>query len=132
MTMRLDLLSGPLAGMHVEARGELTVGRGPGNSLLLDDLKVSRHHATLLSERGRLTIVDAGSRNGTWVNDERIREERALRDGDRVRIGGSEMRVVAGRAAEAVPEALAADAAGGSWGGVTVADRRALPGAERE
>jgi pSer/pThr/pTyr-binding forkhead associated (FHA) protein len=107
--MRLELLSGPLAGMQVDASGTLTVGREPGCTLLLDDLKVSRRHATLFGEHGRLSIIDTGSRNGTWVNDERIASPRALRDGDRVRIGGSEMRVVAGPPAVPTLETLLAE-----------------------
>jgi pSer/pThr/pTyr-binding forkhead associated (FHA) protein len=124
--VRLDILSGPLGGTQVEAVTQLTVGRGPGNTLLLDDLKVSRHHATLVADHGHLIVVDAGSTNGTWVNDERVVERRTLRDGDRLRIGGSEMRVVASPAASPASQhpTVIADA---PWRGTAVTSGPGFP-----
>jgi pSer/pThr/pTyr-binding forkhead associated (FHA) protein len=101
--MRLGAISGPHTGRIVEVHGELTVGRDPGCLLRLDDPKVSRRHATLEPSRGGITITDEGSLNGTWVNDDRIADSRALAAGDRVRIGGSEFIVDDGSGSSELP-----------------------------
>lgn len=63
-----------------------TVGRGVDNTIVLDGDGVSRRHARF-ERRGEVWwVVDGGSTNGTYVNDEQVREG-PLRRGDRVRIG---------------------------------------------
>ena len=52
--------------------GELGVGRGDDNEILLLDDHVSRRHATLHTEHGVVWLRDLGSANGTFVNGERI------------------------------------------------------------
>lgn len=69
--------------------GGLEIGRSPENDLIVEDDDVSRFHARLLFENGSLWIRDAGSRNGVFVNDKRIPEHKALKVGDRVRIGST-------------------------------------------
>lgn len=71
----------------------LTVGRGAEADLRLQDPEVSRLHAVLERIAGTWTVWDEGmSRNGTFVNDERVLGRRRLHDGDRVRMGRSIMR----------------------------------------
>lgn len=65
----------------------MTVGRLDGNDVPLFDDSVSRLHAVLESRSGTWCLRDMSSRNGTWVNGERLFAERALRDGDEIRIG---------------------------------------------
>jgi pSer/pThr/pTyr-binding forkhead associated (FHA) protein len=67
----------------------LSVGRGDTNGVPLPwDTEVSRLHAELECIAGEWTIVDDGlSRNGTFVNGNRISGRARLRDGDVVRIG---------------------------------------------
>ena len=67
----------------------LTVGRAPERDIRLDwDREVSRLHAELERVGRDWTVVDDGlSRNGTFVNGQRISGRRLLRDGDRLRIG---------------------------------------------
>jgi pSer/pThr/pTyr-binding forkhead associated (FHA) protein len=69
----------------------LTIGRGEANHVALEwDARVSRTHAALERLGADWTIVDDGlSRNGTWVNGERVTTRRRLRDGDVVRVGGT-------------------------------------------
>jgi S1-C subfamily serine protease len=50
------------------------------------DLEVSTRHALILYENGRWYVRDLGSRNGTWVNGERVRQTE-LRNGDRLMFG---------------------------------------------
>lgn len=67
----------------------LTVGRREGNDLALSwDEEVSRLHAELEQVGGEWTVVDDGlSRNGSWVNGERVQGRRRLRNGDELRFG---------------------------------------------
>ena len=67
----------------------VTIGRGPSNDISLSwDTEVSRVHAELERLGGEWTVVDDGlSRNGTWVNGERIAGRHRLRDADVVQVG---------------------------------------------
>jgi pSer/pThr/pTyr-binding forkhead associated (FHA) protein len=68
---------------------ELMVGRDEEADVRLDwDPHVSGLHAELRRAGGRWLVVDDGlSRNGTFVNDERVVGRRQLRDGDQLRLG---------------------------------------------
>jgi pSer/pThr/pTyr-binding forkhead associated (FHA) protein len=66
--------------------GSITIGRGPDNSIAIDNLAVSSHHAEIRSEQGQLVIEDLNSLNGTFVNNQRVKRS-ALKDGDVVLIG---------------------------------------------
>lgn len=77
---------------HVlDAAGRVTIGRSPQATIpLLADSSVSRLHALIEWVDTQWTIVDDGlSRNGTFVNGDRITGRRSLHDGDKVRIGES-------------------------------------------
>jgi ABC-type multidrug transport system ATPase subunit len=62
------------------------IGRAPDNDIVLDDLQVSRYHADLLLTPAGLRLVDLGTRNGTFVNGQRI-PEAGLRSGDLLSFG---------------------------------------------
>lgn len=78
----------------------LYIGRAPDNHLVVPDSTVSSRHAALWVEAGRAWIRDTGSRNGTFVNDERIRGATALADGDKVRLGSNTDLVARGHVEE--------------------------------
>lgn len=71
---------------------EITIGRDPSSTLPVDperDIAVSRHHAVIRWERGKLpvyTLTDLNSVNGTRVNGRRI-QSTELRAGDRIDLG---------------------------------------------
>jgi hypothetical protein len=73
----------------------LTVGRRPANDLALSfDANVSGVHGAFERTGGEWTIVDDGlSRNGSYLNGERILGHRRLRDGDLLRPGGDRARL---------------------------------------
>jgi pSer/pThr/pTyr-binding forkhead associated (FHA) protein len=73
----------------VELDGPLTIGRRPENGIALAwDTEVSRVHAQLERVGGDWALIDDGlSRNGSYVNGERVAGRRRLRDGDRLCFG---------------------------------------------
>ena len=74
---------GTLKGRVVRVpEGGLTLGRAPDNDIVVNDDGVSRYHARLLFEGGTLWLQDAGSRNGIFVNGNRVTDHRALKVGD--------------------------------------------------
>ncbi len=72
---------------RVTAAG-LTIGRGPENEVALADKLVSREHARLWIENGVLHLEDLGSRNGTLVNGEAVKQAELVQ-GDTVTLGES-------------------------------------------
>lgn len=64
----------------------VTIGRDPGNDIILRDAKVSRHHARIVYERGFYVMHDLSSSNGTFVNGRRIRVA-PLTDRAELRVG---------------------------------------------
>ena len=64
------------------------IGRTPGCQLYLNHPRISREHAEITAQDGRYFITDLGSRNGTYLNDQRLGSgRRRLRDGDEIRLG---------------------------------------------
>jgi hypothetical protein len=72
---------------------ELKIGRLPDNELVIDDPSVSKHHALLRWDNmaKRCSITDLGSRNGTLINAEFVRDANTLvSDGDMLCFGDAE------------------------------------------
>jgi len=69
---------------HLQTR--LTIGRAPESDIHLPDPSVSRHHALAYLEDEKAILEDMGSRNGTYVNEERIKKA-VLSSDDAVRVG---------------------------------------------
>ena len=88
MEVRLVVTSGKNAGQAVPVMGEqFFIGRADDCHLRPNTDLISRHHCVITVEDGFVTIRDLGSRNGTYVNDERIRGEEELNNGDKIKIG---------------------------------------------
>jgi hypothetical protein len=83
----------------------LTIGRAPDNNLVVNDVKASGHHAEILPDGQSYSIVDLGSSNGTFVNEQQISKgsPRLLKQGDTIRIGETTFSFV-----PAAPSSLAA------------------------
>lgn len=72
-------------------RAQFTIGRDPGSDIFLNDMTVSREHATLaVDSGGTVTVADVGSLNGTYVNGVCL-DKAELTDGDVVQIGTFQM-----------------------------------------
>ncbi|MBN2083791.1 MAG: FHA domain-containing protein [Anaerolineales bacterium] len=80
-------LTDPTGREHVLAEPATSIGRGVENDIVITSKRVSREHARLLRQNQVTVLEDAGSTNGTFLNDERIRESAELTDGDRISIG---------------------------------------------
>lgn len=83
----LLILAGPGTGEIFPVEHGDVIGRGPGCAVRLRASAVSRQHARLTFDAGKLFIEDLSSTNGTTVNGELVRSRRALSDGDRIAIG---------------------------------------------
>lgn len=69
--------------------GEVTVGRSLDNSIVLKDPYVSNMHARFVRKGTRFWVEDMGSKNGTLINNRRVRGRLPLRPGDMIVIGDS-------------------------------------------
>ena len=86
--MKLVAQGGPLAGQELPIdKPVLVLGRGAGCDILLQDQEVSRRHAEIHFAGGQVSITDANSRNGTFVNRMRVQGIKVLSPGDEIRVG---------------------------------------------
>lgn len=76
-------------------RGKLTIGRDPESDIFLNDITVSRAHAVVECVDNVVSVRDAGSLNGTYVNGELV-ESGVLSNGDVVQIGTFQMLFLSG------------------------------------
>lgn len=85
---RLRVEGGPNAGQEfaLTATGT-TIGRQDGNTIVLDDGRLSRQHARVDLGPEGLTLTDLGSANGTRVNGQRVSGTQPLHGGDRIQMG---------------------------------------------
>lgn len=87
----LTVITGPDRGKRFELGEDgSTIGRDVRNEIRLHDNEASRQHARLQRDASGISLVDLGSSNGTFVNGGPVTET-ALRTGDRIRIGQTEM-----------------------------------------
>jgi pSer/pThr/pTyr-binding forkhead associated (FHA) protein len=86
-TAVLIVRSGPQAGDRFALSASSTrLGRHPDSEIILDDITVSRRHAAIERTDEGYVVTDAGSLNGTYVNQERI-DRAVLHHGDELQVG---------------------------------------------
>lgn len=68
------------------------IGRSTENHLVTDDPFTSANHAMVIWRENHWWIEDLASHNGTYLNDERVAEPKALNSGDRIRVGETILR----------------------------------------
>ena len=76
-------------------RPTMIIGRSAGADVRVDHETVSRAHAELVVDGARVELRDLGSMNGTWVNDERVKDAR-LADHDLIKIGTTIFKFLSG------------------------------------
>ena len=89
-TLRILLPTGDLFDREI-TRVETQLGKNPRNDIMIADSSVSTTHALIRNEGGNYTVSDLGSRNGTYLNGERILEPRPLQHGDVIGLGLSKL-----------------------------------------
>lgn len=96
MDVQLRVLAGGNAGQTVKVVGpKFYIGRSADCQLRAKSDAISRYHCVLVIEDQTLVIGDLGSRNGTYVNGERLAgETRRLQAGDFLKIGPLEFEVL--------------------------------------
>ncbi|MGD0676578.1 MAG: DUF4388 domain-containing protein [Polyangiaceae bacterium] len=96
----LRFISGKYQGgeFPIAADRQVLIGRSSDLDMVLVEDMVSRKHARIAMQGDQIWIEDLGSTNGTFVNGEKIKRAR-LKEGDRVLIGTSILKVIASDAA---------------------------------
>lgn len=107
-TYALRFISGKYQGGEFPVRmdREIIIGRQSDLDMVLVEDMVSRKHAKITSDQGLIYIQDMGSTNGTFVNGEKVRQTQ-LKDGDRILIGTSIIKLVAVEGASPISEEVA-------------------------
>jgi DNA-binding response OmpR family regulator len=77
----------PTGREHFWTREAITIGRAVENDIVITSRRVSREHARVERQGQRMVLLDLGSTNGTYLNEERVLAPVELRDGDCVSIG---------------------------------------------
>lgn len=94
MDVKLIVANGKHIGEKVPVSGpKFIVGRSEECQLRPRSDLISRHHCAIIIEDGYVAVRDFGSKNGTFVNGERVRAEQELKNGDRLTIGQLEFLV---------------------------------------
>lgn len=71
--------------------GANLIGRDDDVAVRIDVPGVSRHHARITAAGGCFTLEDLGSKNGTYLREERLAAPAALEDGDAIRLGQTKL-----------------------------------------
>ncbi|SNT50661.1 FHA domain-containing protein [Asanoa hainanensis] len=102
MNAYLEVWSATGASMIPLDGDRITLGSADSNDLAVPtDRRLSRLHAVFERYTAGWSVRDLGSRNGTFVNGQRVWHERVLADGDEIRAGGSRFVLRSGRAPKA-------------------------------
>ena len=104
-SLALQVISGKYQGSEyaLTPGQEIVLGRGNEVQIVLAEDMVSRRHARIRFQSGQFVIEDLSSTNGTFVNGEKV-VTAPLRDGDRVLIGSSILKVVKSGGRKPIPE----------------------------
>ena len=90
MSVRYQLVmrSGPNPGATYSLdAGQTSLGRDASNTISINDAEVSRNHARMTSQGGKIVLEDLGSTNGTSVNGNRIPGPHVLKSGEMISLG---------------------------------------------
>ena len=78
--------TGPLNGQRWQIDRELLIGRDPSCDVIIADRQVSRFHVRLTPNEDGVLLEDLGSKNGTYLNGNRLEDPVILSDGDMLQI----------------------------------------------
>ena len=83
----LEAVDTKLANKKISFSGQISIGRGKENDVVLDDIYVSHHHAVISPVRNLYQIEDLQSRNHTYINGNVLNGKAFLQNGDIIKIG---------------------------------------------
>jgi len=84
----LVVVEGALAGTVIPlGAADVTLGRAPDSTIVLDDDYASNQHAKLALVNGTWVVTDLGSTNGTWIDRQRIVAPTQLQVGHQLKVG---------------------------------------------
>jgi len=110
---------------------EFLIGRHSDNDLAIPNGKLSREHVKIQPFAGTFVVTDLGSSNGTTINGEEMKDPVALKNGDRLNLGGGleiEIEMAADDKDAGEPPAAGTDEAGNDTGGQASANAAAGSG----
>jgi pSer/pThr/pTyr-binding forkhead associated (FHA) protein len=102
LTIRLRFKNSEIKTIETD-KGEITIGRNPGNDIHIDNLGVSKQHARISKQDGAYVIEDLNSTNGTFINNKRIAKA-ILNDSDEVHIGKHSLKISVQPQSKASPD----------------------------
>jgi two-component system, cell cycle response regulator len=83
----LLIIAGPGMGRRIDLTAEpVEIGRAEDCTISVQSPQISRKHAAIQRIVGKYWVVDLKSTNGTFVNDEKVKQ-RTLADGDKIKVG---------------------------------------------
>ncbi|MEB3754465.1 FHA domain-containing protein [Acinetobacter sp. MD2(2019)] len=108
MNWKLHALANELTDQEISIDRSMTIGRHPDCDLVLQSAAISRQHAVFNLNEDGVWLKDAGSSNGTFVNDVRIDAETLLQDQDVIQFAHLKFLVLAPAVEEKPAEPVAA------------------------
>ncbi len=100
---KLRVISGPNRGTSYNVQdGEISIGRQPGNTIILQSAKISKKHCVLVVNNEDIILKDQNSSNGTFINGT-LAKSRFVRPGDRIGVGEYVLELVQSKASESNP-----------------------------
>lgn len=93
--VRLKIKTGKTSEQNIETNliSSLIIGRSDTCDIYIDDTKLSRQHFVIEHDNGNLFVMDLQSRNGTMLNGIRVTGRRALKSGDKILAGLSDIMI---------------------------------------
>jgi pSer/pThr/pTyr-binding forkhead associated (FHA) protein len=91
---KLVVIEGPLKDTVIPlATEQITIGRAPDSTLVIDDDYASSRHARIYPAEGSWIVEDLGSTNGTWIDRSRITTPTVLQVGAPLRVGRTTLQI---------------------------------------
>lgn len=91
---KLVVIEGPLLGTIVPLGDvQITIGRAPDSTLVIDDDYASSRHSRVYPSEGSWVVEDLGSTNGTWIDRTRITSPTVLPVGAPLRVGRTTLQI---------------------------------------
>lgn len=92
----LVVIDGPRQGTRFQIRdGDNPIGRSVSSVAMLEDASVSRNHSLLVRSGGSWIFKDLGSKNGSFINGQRVKEQVTIGHGDAIQVGIYTLRLIA-------------------------------------